>query len=190
MSRVGKSPVLVPNGVQVEIANDEVTIKGKLGELKMPIASEVKVTYEDAKPDESAEGGDALAQLVVEAVNDSTFSRAMWGTVRSNLNNMVKGVSEGFEIRLEIKGVGFRAQSNDKLLTLFLGFSHEIKYAIPPEINIKCEKQTTIVISGADKQKIGQVAGEIISYRPVEPYKGKGVYIEGTQIRRKEGKKK
>ena len=103
---------------------------------------------------------------------------------------MVEGVSNGFSIRLEINGVGYRSATDGKILTLILGFSHEIKYAIPAGITIKCEKPTLLVISGADKQKVGQVAGEIIKFRPVEPYKGKGVYIEGSYIRRKEGKKK
>ncbi len=189
MSRVGKLPVAVPKDVQVEIVEKEIIIKGKLGELKATITGDVKVTYEEAS-DESSEGGAALAKILIAPSNDSQQARAMWGTVRSNLNNMVKGVSEGFNIRLTIFGVGYRTQTDGKVLTLSLGYSHDIKYALPAGITVKCEKPTLVVISGADKQKVGQIAGELIKLRPVEPYKGKGIYIEGTKVRRKEGKKK
>ena len=114
----------------------------------------------------------------------------MWGTMRSLIANMVQGVSEGFSTRIEVKGVGYRAMVKGKFLVLSLGFSHDIYYAIPEGIEIACEKQTLIIISGASKQLVGQVAGELIAFRPVEPYKGKGVFIEGSYIRRKEGKKK
>ncbi len=181
MSRVGKMPVLVPKDVQVQINKEEISIKGKLGELKLPITRDVKVVFE---------AGTAGGQIVVSAANDSKTSRAMWGTVRNKINNIVKGVSSGFETRVEIFGVGFKAAVDTKVLTLSLGYSHEIKYAIPQGISIKCEKPTLIIISGADKQKVGQIAGELMEFRPVEPYKGKGVYKEGTKIRRKEGKKK
>jgi len=187
MSRVGKSPVAVPKDVQVELNNKEIVIKGKLGELKSPVSGDVKVLYKKAEEDSESDGGDFI---LVEPANDSQKSKAMWGTTRNIINNMVKGVSEGFNIRLEINGVGFRAATDGKRLTLALGFSHDIIYAIPEGIAVKCEKPTLVVISGADKQKVGQIAGEIIKYRPVEPYKGKGVYIEGSYIRRKEGKKK
>jgi large subunit ribosomal protein L6 len=183
MSRVGKSPVAVPKDVQVELKGSEITIRGKLGVLKSPITGDVKVVYEKGEA-----GSDAF--ISVQPANDSQISRAMWGTTRNNINNMVKGVSEGFKVRLEITGVGFRAAAEGNMLSLALGFSHEIRYAVPAGISIACEKPTLIVISGSDKQKVGQIAGEIMKYRPVEPYKGKGVYIEGSKIRRKEGKKK
>jgi large subunit ribosomal protein L6 len=128
--------------------------------------------------------------IVVSPANDSKESRSMWGTLRSLLDNMVKGVSEGFTIRLEINGVGYRAQADDKFISLSLGFSHEIRYAIPATVSVKCEKPTLLVLTGANKQLLGQVAGELMRLRPVEPYKGKGVFIEGSYIRRKEGKKK
>lgn len=185
MSRVGKLPVAVPKNVQVELTGEEVVIKGKLGELRTRLTSDVKVTYTKAQSGEPE--GD---EILVEQVGESKFARAMWGTVRCNINNMVRGVTEGFTTRLEIFGVGFRAAADAKILTLALGYSHEIKYAIPQGITIKCEKPTLVVISGADKQLVGQVAGEIIKYRPVEPYKGKGVFKEGSYVRRKEGKKK
>lgn len=191
MSRVGKSPVAVPKDVQVELNDSEITIKGKLGVLKSPITGDVKVVYkkagEDSDENSDGETGDFI---LVQPANDSQISRAMWGTTRNNISNMVKGVSEGFKVRLEITGVGFRAAAEGNMLSLALGFSHEIRYAVPAGISIACEKPTLIVISGSDKQKVGQIAGEIMKYRPVEPYKGKGVYIEGSKIRRKEGKKK
>ena len=185
MSRVGKAPVLVPKDVEVKmVSSEDIVIKGKLGELNYLIHKEVNVIFE------KSDATDTNGSILVNAANDSKFSRAMWGTVRNIINNMVIGVSKGFNIRLEIKGVGYRAAADAKYLSLALGFSHEIKYAIPEGISIICEKPTLIVISGFNKQKVGQVAGEIIKYRPVEPFKGKGVYIEGAFIRRKEGKKK
>jgi large subunit ribosomal protein L6 len=187
MSRVGKSPVVVPKDVQVALADNVITIKGKLGELKFPLSREVKVVYQSAEENKETDG---TARVLVEPANDSKLSRAMWGTVRSIINNMVKGVSDGFTIRLEINGVGYRAATDGKIITLALGYSHEIKYALPEGIKVVCEKPTLIVISGSDKQLVGQVAGELKKYRPVEPYKGKGIYKEGTKVRRKEGKKK
>lgn len=177
MSRVGKLPVAIPEGVQVELGQEEIVIKGKLGELKAALNPLVEVKQEDNA-------------ITVTPANDSKAARSMWGTLRSLLSNMVEGVSKGFEIRLEINGVGYRTQTDGKFLTLALGYSHDIKYAIPQGIDIKCEKPTLVVISGASKQLVGQVAGELMALRPVEPYKGKGVFIEGSYIRRKEGKKK
>ena len=185
MSRVGKAPVIVPNDVQVELTGDKVTIKGKLGELTSPITGDVKVTYTPVEGNE--EGGN---QFVVTPANDTKLAQAMWGTVRSTISNMVEGVTKGFQVRLVINGVGFRASVSGNVLTLALGFSHDILYALPEGVSAKCEKPTLLVISGADKQKVGQIAGELMKFRPVEPYKGKGVYKEGAYIRRKEGKKK
>lgn len=183
MSRVGKSPVAVPKDVQVNLTEGQITVKGKLGELKAQLTKDVKVTYKGAE-------GENSALVSVEPANESKTSRAMWGTVRNIVNNMVKGVSEGFTIRLEMTGVGYRAAADGNLITLTLGYSHEIKYALPAGVAVKCEKPTLIVLSGADKQLVGQIAGELMKFRPVEPYKGKGIYIEGSYIRRKEGKKK
>jgi len=177
MSRIGKLPVALPSGVKVDIVGQEVQVVGALGKLSASFEKEVSIVLEGAA-------------VLVRPVNDTTRARAMWGLARSIINNMVKGVSEGFIVRLEINGVGYRSAVDGKILTLFLGYSHEIKYAIPTGVDIKCEKPTLLVISGADKQKVGQVAAEIRSLRPPEPYKGKGIKYEQEKIRRKQGKKK
>ena len=177
MSRVGKLPVAIPDKVKVDIKGQEITLKGAKGELKTIINSNAKVSFTDGS-------------VLVEPANDTKEARAMWGTARALINNMVKGVSEGFVIRLEIVGVGFRAAIDKGILSISLGYSHEIKYMIPEGIEIKAEKPTLLVISGADKQLVGQVAAELHRLRRVDPYKGKGVLYEGKKIRRKEGKKK
>jgi large subunit ribosomal protein L6 len=177
MSRVGKLPVAIPDKVKVDIKGHEITLKGAKNELKATFNSDVKLSFTDGK-------------VLVEPANDTQHARAMWGTARALINNMVKGVSQGFSIRIEIIGVGFRAAVDKGMLTMSLGYSHEIKYVIPAGIEIKAEKPTLIVISGADKQLVGQVAAELHRLRRVDPYKGKGVLYEGKKIRRKEGKKK
>jgi large subunit ribosomal protein L6 len=178
MSRVGKLPVAIPSGVTVSVGGGEVAVKGSKGELKAKLAPEVTVDVKDGK-------------VFVEPVNkDNARSRAMWGTTRSQVRNMVEGVSKGFEVKLEIQGVGYRAAADKNYLTLALGYSHEIKYAIPAGIAITCEKPTSIAIVGFDKRLVGQVAAEIRGLRKPEPYKGKGVRYENEYIRRKEGKKK
>ncbi len=178
MSRVGKHAVAIPSGVTVTVNKDEIAVKGSKGELKSKLASEVTVAVEGGK-------------VVVTPVNKADKrSRAMWGTTRANVNNMVEGVSKGFTTRLEIQGVGFRAAADKNYLTLALGFSHEIKFAIPAGISIVCEKPTSVAISGFDKKLVGQVAAEIRALRKPEPYKGKGVRYEGEYVRKKEGKKK
>ncbi len=177
MSRVGKLPIAVPDKVRVDIKGQEITVKGAKGELKMVVNHDAKISLVDGK-------------VHVEPANDEQRARAMWGTARAIIQNMVKGVSEGFSTRLEIVGVGFRAAVDKGMLTMSLGYSHEIKYVIPAGIEIKAEKPTLIVISGPDKQVVGQVAAELHRLRRVDPYKGKGVLYEGKKIRRKEGKKK
>lgn len=178
MSRVGKLPVEIPSGVQVNVDKGNITVKGAKGELKTHYTSDVNVEMKDGK-------------LWVRPRNKAEKrSRALWGTVRSNVQGMVEGVSKGFTKRLAIQGVGYRASSDKNFLTLALGYSHEIKYAIPTGIEIKCETPTMVVISGFDKQLVGQVASEIRSLRKPEPYKGKGVRYEGEHIVMKEGKKK
>jgi large subunit ribosomal protein L6 len=177
MSRIGKNPVEVPEGVTVDIAGQLVTAKGKLGELSTTLVNEVEVSREDNL-------------ISVSPKDDSVMARKMWGTTRSNIHNMVVGVSEGFSKDLEISGVGYRAQVQGKELVLQLGFSHDVKHPIPEGIDIKCADQTHISVSGIDKQKVGQTAAVIRSYRPPEPYKGKGVRYAGEYIIRKEGKKK
>lgn len=177
MSRIGKLPITVPDKVKIDIKGQEITVKGAKGELKMVINSDAKLSFTDGK-------------VHVEPANDTQAARAMWGTARALIQNMVKGVAEGFSVRIEIIGVGFRAAVDKGMLSLSLGYSHEIKYVIPAGIEIKAEKPTLIVISGADKQRVGQVAAELHRLRRVDPYKGKGVLYEGRKIRRKEGKKK
>ncbi|MBK17362.1 MAG: 50S ribosomal protein L6 [Rhodospirillaceae bacterium] len=177
MSRVGLSPVTVPDGVTLNVAGQVVTAKGKLGELSVNVVDDVEVTHEEN-------------QVRVKPRNDSPRARAMWGTTRSLVQNIVTGVAEGFSINLEIVGVGYRAAVQGKELVLQLGFSHEVHHPIPEGITIKCERPTAITVSGADRQLVGQVAANIREYRKPEPYKGKGVRYENEFILRKEGKKK
>jgi large subunit ribosomal protein L6 len=177
MSRVGKYPVPVPAGVQVALQGRTVVAKGKLGELKLPLTDEVDVEIE---------GG----LVAVKPRRDDRRSRTMWGTTRSLINGMVVGVSTGFTKSMEITGTGYRAAVQGKDLVLALGFSHEVRYAIPEGITIVCERPTAVKVTGADKQRVGQVAAEIRAYRGPEPYKGKGVRYTDEQILRKEGKKK
>ncbi len=177
MSRVGKNPVKIPDGVDVAIVGQQVTAKGKLGELSMTFSDDVDITQD-------------VNVITVKTRGNSIQSRKMWGTARSVISNLVIGVSEGFVRNLEINGVGYRAQIQGKHLVMQLGFSHEVRYEIPEGITIKCPDQTHITIEGPDKQKVGQTASEIRAYRPPEPYKGKGVKYVDEYILRKEGKKK
>jgi len=177
MSRVGKNPVTIPQGVTVDVASGVATVKGKLGTLKLPITKEVDVSVQDGK-------------VWVKPVQENTQSRVLWGTTRANLRNMVEGVSKGYSKALEINGVGYRAAVQGKNLQLQMGYSHDVLYPIPEGITIKCEKPTAVLISGYDKQKVGQVAAEIRAVRPPEPYKGKGIKYDPETILRKEGKKK
>jgi large subunit ribosomal protein L6 len=177
MSRIGQVPVPIPDGVNVDIAGQQVTAKGKLGEMSAVLMPEVEVLQEEQ-------------QIVVRPRQDTLRARQMWGTARTVVNNLVIGVAEGFKKDLEINGVGYRAQVKGKNLVLQLGFSHDVEYPIPEGIKIQCADQTHISIEGANRQLVGQVAAEIRGYRPPEPYKGKGVKYADEQILRKEGKKK
>lgn len=177
MSRVGKYPVPVPAGVTVEVAGQDVRAKGKLGQLSLRLVDDIEAKLEGDK-------------LWVLPRSTSKRARTMWGTSRNLVRNLVTGVSEGFTIELEINGVGYRAAAQGKNLQLQLGFSHDVIYPVPEGITIKTEKPTSISISGADKQRVGQVAAEIRSFRPPEPYKGKGIKYANETILRKEGKKK
>lgn len=177
MSRLGKLPVEFSDKVTVNVAADAITIKGPKGELKTVNTSDVIVEVKDGK-------------VWVKPANDSQRARAMWGTVRANVRSLVEGVTNGYKKQLDITGVGYRAAAQGQILTLALGFSHDIKYIVPAGITVTVEKQTTIHLAGHDKQKLGQVAAEIRSLRPPEPYKGKGVKYSTETIRRKEGKKK
>ncbi len=177
MSRVGKYPVEIPAGVQVAIAGRVLTAKGKLGELKLDLTDNVDAKVEGNKVSVAPRG-------------NSTPARMMWGTTRALVANMVKGVSTGYTKSMEITGTGYRAAVSGKTLTINLGFSHDVIFPIPDGITIVCERPTAIKVSGVDKRQVGQVASEIRSWRPPEPYKGKGVKFDGEQILRKEGKKK
>ena len=177
MSRIGKKPVPLPKGVTAAVQDDTVLIKGPKGEMKLKLVPEVGAEVKD--------GGVAITPR-----EDSDRARAMWGMQRTLINNLVLGVTQGFSERLEISGVGYRAAVQGKSLNLQVGLSHDVNYPIPAGITIVCEKPTSISISGSDKQLVGQVASEIRSYRPPEPYKGKGVRYASERIRRKEGKKK
>jgi len=177
MSRIGKNPVEVPEGVDIAIVGQQVTAKGKLGELSFTLSDDVDLSREEN-------------MVVVKPRGNSISARKMWGTARAVINNLVVGVSEGFTRSLEINGVGYRAQVQGNELVLQLGFSHEVRHAVPDGITIKCPDQTHITVEGVDKQKVGQTAAEIRSYRPPEPYKGKGIKYANEYVRRKEGKKK
>ncbi|HCX68284.1 MAG TPA: 50S ribosomal protein L6, partial [Rhodobiaceae bacterium] len=174
MSRIGKYPIEVPKGVTVTLSGQDVAVKGPKGELKLTLVDDVTV--------EQGEAG-----LTVAPREDTQRARAMWGLSRTLVKNLVDGVTEGFSKTLEINGVGYRAAIQGKNLQLNLGFSHEVLYPIPEGIDIKCTKPTEVVVSGIDKQKVGQVAAEIRGYRAPEPYKGKGVKYAGEYIFRKEG---
>src|ERR1041385_324682 len=177
MSRIGKKPVPLPKGVTASVDGKTVKVKGPKGELSLCLVEEVDATI----------GEDGIA---VVPRQDAERGRQMWGLSRTLVNNLVVGVTNGFQQKLEINGVGYRAAVQGKNLNLQLGFSHDVSYPIPPGINIVAEKPTALTISGIDKQLVGQVAAEIRSYRPPEPYKGKGVKHAGAHLRRREGKKK
>lgn len=176
MSRIAKQPVPLPKGVEFKLAGRTVTIKGAKGSLSLDLHDDVAVTESD---------GELNVSLTEKSVN-----KAIGGTTRSLLANMAKGVSDGFERKLSLIGVGYRAQSQGKSLNLTLGFSHPVVYAVPEGITIETPSQTEIVVKGMDKQKVGQVAADIRAYRPPEPYKGKGVRYADERVVIKEAKKK
>lgn len=175
MSRIAKAPIAVASGLDVKIDGRHVTVKGSKGQLELDVHDTVEVVLEDGS-------------LSVRPVNDEAW--AMAGTMRALLNNMVVGASTGFQKKLQLVGVGYRAQAKGKTLSLSLGFSHPVDYPVPEGITIETPTQTEIVVSGSDKQVVGQVAAEIRSFRPPEPYKGKGVRYADERIIRKEAKKK
>ena len=177
MSRVGKNAVAIPQGVTVDLKGQDLKVKGKKGELSMVVHDDIEVTKTDKG-------------IAFKPRSDSRRARMQWGTARARVNNMVKGVSDGFTINLEINGVGYRAQADAKNLKLQLGFSHDVEVPIPAGIQIKAPKPTEIEITGADRQKVGQLAAEIRSLRPPEPYKGKGIRYADEKIVIKETKKK
>lgn len=178
MSRIAKIPVLIPLGVDVKLYNDEIEIKGKLGQIKQKLRSDiVSVQIEDGK-------------IYFKANNDSKFAKALSGTLRSLIYNMTKGVVDGYERKLQLVGVGYRAKAQGKILNLSLGYSHPIVFEVPSQLNVSTPSQTEIILTGIDKQQIGQVAAKIRSFRSPEPYKGKGVRYFGEKIIIKEVKKK
>jgi large subunit ribosomal protein L6 len=177
MSRLGKLPVETPKGVEIKINGQTISAKGPKGQQELTLVDHVVAKMEDGA-------------IVLAPANDSKEAKAMWGMSRSLLRNLVQGVSEGFEKNLELVGVGYRAQMRGRDLVLQLGYSHEVVYSPPAEVTITSGKPTEVKVSGPDKQVVGQVASEIRSWRPPEPYKGKGVRYVGEFIRRKEGKKK
>jgi large subunit ribosomal protein L6 len=177
MFRIGKKPVAVPAGVTAKVDGQLVSVKGAKGQLEFLVPDDVSVTYQDNA-------------IKVDPRNDTKRARALWGTSRARVNNLVVGVTTGFEKKLEITGVGYRAAVQGKVLQLALGYSHDVNYPIPAGITIATPKPTEITITGIDKQQVGQVAAEIRAVRGPEPYKGKGVKYANEFIFRKEGKKK
>ncbi|MBB6125006.1 50S ribosomal protein L6 [Sphingobium subterraneum] len=177
MSRIGKKPVAIPSGVTATIEGGQLSVKGPKGSLAMSLVDDISYTLDDGA-------------ILVKPANESKQARAFWGMQRTLVQNLVTGVSEGFTKVLEITGVGYRANSQGKNLKLQLGYSHDVDFAVPEGIEIKTPDNTTIEISGTDKQKVGQVAAEIRRWRKPEPYKGKGIKYRGEFIFRKEGKKK
>src|ERR1700687_4624526 len=177
MSRIGKNPIVVPKGVEVTLSADQVAVKGPLGTLTQRLSSDIRLERDGDK-------------LLCQVTNDSTQANAMSGTIRALVANMVEGVTKGFERRLTLVGVGYRAQAQGEKLNLALGFSHPVVHAMPEGVKVETPTQTEIVIKGIDKQKVGQVAAEVRGYRPPEPYKGKGVRYFGEVVILKETKKK
>lgn len=177
MSRIGKKPVAIPAGVTATLEDGILRVKGPKGALEMPTMEDVSYTIEGN-------------EISLKPAIDSTRARSNWGMQRTLVSNLVEGVSEGFTKVLEISGVGFRAAVQGKTLKLQLGFSHDVEFAIPDDVSIKAPDQNTVEISGADYQKVGQIAAEIRRWRRPEPYKGKGIKYRGEYVYRKEGKKK
>ena len=177
MSRIGKRAVAIPSGVTANIDGKTLSVKGPKGTLAIPLADEVTYSVEDGV-------------IAVKPVNDSKRARAFWGMQRTLIQNLITGVTEGYTKKLLITGVGYRANAQGKTLKLQLGYSHDVDFAVPEGIEIKTPDNTTVEISGIDKQQVGQVAAEIRRWRKPEPYKGKGIKYDGEFIFRKEGKKK
>jgi len=175
VSRIGKRPIAVPNGVTIKQDGNVIAVKGPKGELHTMINEQINVALEGS-------------EIVVTRPNDAAANRSAHGLTRTLINNMVQGVTDGFSKKLEIVGVGFRAEMRGKVLQLNLGYSHPIMFFPPDDIQLAAPSATSVVVSGIDKQLVGQIAAKIRSFRPPEPYKGKGVKYEGEQIRRKAGK--
>ena len=177
MSRIGKKPVAIPSGVEAKIEGDTLSVKGPKGTLTMGLVDAIDYKVE----------GD---EIQVNPANDTKQARAYWGMQRTLVSNLVEGVTEGFSKTLEISGVGYRAQAQGKKLKLQLGYSHDVDLDVPEGLEVKTPDQTTVIVSGIDKQAVGQFAAEVRRWRKPEPYKGKGIKYQGEYIFRKEGKKK
>ena len=177
MSRIAKHPIKIPAGVDIKVNGKKLVVKGKMGELTLTLVNDISGEVKDGT-------------VILKPLSTARLAKDMWGTTAANVKNMITGVTAGYQKKLLIEGVGFRAALKGKDLVLQIGFSHEVEYKTPAGIDIKVPKQTEIEISGIDKQKVGQVAAEIHSLKPPEPYKGKGIRYEGQYVRRKEGKKK
>jgi len=177
MSRIGKKPVAIPSGVTASIDSNVLSVKGPKGTLTLGLSDQIAYAIEDG-------------QISVKPANDGKVARSHWGMQRTLVSNLVEGVTQGFVKVLEITGVGYRATAQGKVLKLQLGYSHDVNFDVPEGIEVKTPDNTTIEISGIDKQKVGQVAAEIRRWRKPEPYKGKGIKYRGEYIFRKEGKKK
>ena len=177
MSRIGKKPVVVPNGVNASIDNGTLTVKGPKGTLTLGLADDISYEVKEG-------------EISVLPANDTKRARAYWGMQRTLVSNLVQGVTEGYTVVLEITGVGYRANAQGRNLKLQLGFSHDVDLDVPEGVEVKTPDQTTVEVSGIDKQKVGQFAAEIRRWRKPEPYKGKGIKYRGEYIFRKEGKKK
>lgn len=177
MSRIANNPVSLPSGVEVKLDGQRISIKGGKGTLEMDVHADVEVQQADN-------------ELTFAARSKSKQARALSGTTRALVNNMVRGVTDGFEKRLQLQGVGYRAQAQGKKINLQLGFSHPVEYQLPEGVTAETPSQTEIVLSGMDNQQVGQVSAEIRAFRPPEPYKGKGVRYLDERVRRKEAKKK
>ena len=177
MSRIGKNPIVLPAGVEVKLADQNITVKGPLGSLTSPAHPAVKVEMQGQS-------------IICSPVAGNPAGAAMWGTMRANLSNMVTGVTKGFEKKLQLVGVGYRAQAQGDTLNLSLGFSHPVAHKMPSGVKVECPTQTEILIKGIDRQQVGQVAAEVRAYRKPEPYKGKGVRYADERVVIKETKKK
>jgi large subunit ribosomal protein L6 len=177
MSRIGKKPVAIPSGVEAKIDGKVLNVKGPKGTLTLGLSDLIEYKIEDG-------------EISVKPANDTKTARSFWGMQRTLVSNLVEGVTEGFSKTLEITGVGYRASAQGKKLKLQLGYSHDVDIDVPEGIEVKCPDQTTVIVSGMDKQSVGQLAAEIRRWRKPEPYKGKGIKYQGEYVFRKEGKKK
>jgi large subunit ribosomal protein L6 len=186
MSRIGKNPVAVPEGVEIQLNGQDIKVKGKLGELSLHIHDEVSAKLEDVANDE----GKTQRVIILAPKSNSRFSQQIWPTMRTLVHNLCVGVSQGYEKKLEIHGVGYRVNLQGNTLVFSLGLSHEVRYEAPAGVKVAVEKQTALTVSGIDKQLVGETAAKIRSFKKPEPYKGKGIRYVNEYIVRKEGKKK